>query len=91
MGKGVPQTKKTVCGFRIYLMCWRAKDVKSGSHHCLGQILQGIYTHITYITIPITVTRHFLVPKADWSRAEPCMETLFRNVNDHRSSDQACP
>lgn len=47
------------------------------------------YIPILYITIPIT--RHFLVPKGDWSRAEPCMETPFRSVNDHRSSDQACP
>lgn len=80
--KTVPQMKKTV-GSEFIGLCRRAEDTKSGVYHHLGQILEG--------TIPITVTRHSLVPKVGQSRAEPCMETPFRSVNDHRSSDQACP
>lgn len=74
--------KKTV-GLEFIGSCWRAEDIKSGSYHHLGQILER--------AISITVVRHFFVPKVDWSRAESCMETLFRSVNDHRPSDQACP
>lgn len=74
--------KKTV-GSEFIRSCWRAKDIKSGSYHHLGQILEG--------TIPVTVTRYFLVPKVDRSRAESCMETLFRSVTDHRPSNKACP
>lgn len=53
------------------------------SNLALGQILDR--------TIGITGIRHSLVPKVYRSRAEPCMETTFRSMNDHRSSDQACP